>query len=1185
MKRYILSLVLACAFLCGQSDRGTVTGRVLDPGGSVIPGAPVVLTDLDKGTQLKAQSTETGSYTIPSVPAGTYSLSVERPGFRSYVQKGIRVEVAQTIRVDVLLQIGATTESITVTADASLLRTDSAEQSTVLSGSKINDLPINFANAGAIRNPMAFARLVPGTNVDPDQAKNVRVNGSPGYTYRIMIDGHDATSAIHPGLMDEQQPSVDAIAEFTVQTSTFSAEFGQVGGGLFNFTAKSGTNSFHGSAYEYLVNEALNSGVPFTDDGSGGHIKARVRQHDFGGTLGGPVSIPKLYEGRNRTFFFFNYERYRRVENAYSGMGTLPTTAYRGGDFSYLLTGKVLNQDYLGRPIPEGGIYDPASSRLQDGRIYRDLFPGNIIPTSRFDPVAVKIQNLMPAIDARYEGKPNNNFERRYKSRMLQAIPSVKLDHSLTDNMRLSVSYSHQSTDKDNGHDGLPDPISARRWETIRSHTARVNYDYTISPSLVNHMGVGFQRYEDPDMTPITDYDAAAELGLKGALRKGFPRLSGLPTNLGPTNYQRYVLDKPTFVENLTWIRGNHTMKFGGDWRQDVYTNRNWNATTGTYVFNTEATGLPAALGQTLGGGGIGNAYASFLLGLAYSGTISSPSDPQYRRHAWAVFAQDNWKVTSRLTLDIGLRYDRQPAAHETHYRTAMFGLTTPNPSAGGLPGAVLYEGYGPGRCNCTFAKTYPYAFGPRLGMAYRLNEKTVIRAGWGITYGTLTGYNWFGGANYSLGFGSNTLWNTSPSYGEPALQLRNGLSYDLNELTAVKLDPGARPSPGQLNAPPPYIDRNGGRPPRLNNWSIGVQHEFTKSLMAEAAYVGNRGVWFRADGLVAYNVLTPERLSSFGLNVNNAADRTLLTSRLDSAAAKARGFTAPYAGFPMSSTVAQSLRPFPQFNGGGSMWAPLGNTWYDSLQVRVTKRYSQGFDLTAAYTWSKSLATVTDQDGSVVAVNDVFNRALQKTLSPEDQPHIFTAGFRYEFPFEKIVPRNRITRAALGGWQLSGMLRYASGTPIATPASRNSLSSVLNRGTRMNRVPGEPLFTKDINGGFDPNKDFVLNPKAWQDAAPGQWGTAASFYSDYRSFRMPSEQLALGKRAKLTEGVTLELRAEFFNVFNRMVMQRGSLESGNPLATERRAADGTPESGFGRVDPASVASPRSGQIIMRITF
>jgi hypothetical protein len=512
---------------------------------------------------------------------------------------------------------------------------------------------------------------------------------------------------------------------------------------------------------------------------------------------------------------------------------------------------------------------------------------------------------------------------------------------------------------------------------------------------------------------------------------------------------------------------------------------------------------------------------------------------------------------------------------HEIWNRNSMFGPTIPNPSAGGLRGGMIYEGYGKGRCDCKFIPAYPYAIGPRLGAAYQLTPKTVLRGGWGVVYGNLATYQYFTNSAI-LGVGIDQLSFTAPAFGEPGVTLRNGLIYNPSDLYRVTLDPGARPTAGQVNSPNYYLDPNAGRPGRIQQWNLNLQREVMKDLVVEAAYVGNRGVWLTgATGLVSMNAISDQRLAAFGLNRNNPADQQLLTSRIDSPLAISRGFKPPYAGFPAGQTVAQSLRPFPQFSSGLSpMWAPLGNNWYDSLQVKATKRYSRGLDFTAAFTWAKE--EVTGQ-----GVNDVFNRDNQKSLASTSQPFLFVVAFNYELPK---VTENRIVRNIVGGWTWGGLFRYTSGTPIPVPSSQANLNALVFQSTRMNRVPGEPLFLKDLNCHcIDPNKDFFLNPKAWSDVPQGQWGYSAPYYNDYRYARVPSEQLSLGRMFRLKERYRFQVRAEFFNVFNRVVMPTPS--AGNPLQTPSRNSAFVPTAGFGRIDASSVSGQRNGQIVARVEW
>ena len=1192
----ILALLIPFVAM-SQTDRGTITGTVADPAGALVPGAAVTARNAETGAIHETKTTETGNYTLPSLPAGNYELSVEAAGFSKYVQRGIGVQVVQTARINVKLRVGSTSESVIVTADAPLLRTESAEQSLVITGDTINALPLTFA--GGLRSPIAFAQLAPGTSIPAGGNLTMRVNGAPSSTFRVLMDGQDITSGIDASHLSENHPSVEALQEVSLQSSNYSAEFGQAGGGLFNLTSRSGTNRFHGSAYEYLTNEALNAGRPYTNDGKGNLIRPRARNHNFGFSVGGPVVLPKLYNGQNKTFFFFNHEQFQTRERFVGTFTTVPTAAYRQGDFSAALTGRNLGTDPLGRAILENTIYDPRTSREVNGRIVRDPFPNNVIPRNLFDPVALKIQALMPA--------PTNSFlvdnlaasgDMRVTTK---GIPSVKADHNFGSRTKVSFYYGGWRQDDDQP-DFLPDPISPRRQFWDRTHTFRLSLDQTVSPSFMIHAGVGVMRYVHRDSAPQSTlaYDAPGLLGLKGSATTpaGFPRITGLSSpqggmasGLGPTNANTYYNDKPTAVISATKIRSSHTFKAGAEWRVDVFTDRNFRGSQGIYQFNAAETALPYLDTTNIGGGSIGFPYASFLLGSANQASVQSIQDPQVRKSAWGMYVQDTWRVTRRLTLDYGVRWDYQDALRETHDRFAVFGPTIPNPSAGGLLGAVSYAGYGPGRCNCDVASTYPYAIGPRLGGAYQIDSKTVLRAGWGLVYSTTANSNYITQQGLHIGVGYNTLPFASPTFGEPAVNLRNGLQYNTEDLSVARRDPGIRPLPGQINSPPPLVDRNAGRPGRINQWNISLQREVATNLIVEAAYVGNRGVWLQSgagwlggDGLVNLNGLTPQRIASFGLDINNAADRQLLTSPVSSALAQSRGFRAPYAGWPTGRNVAQSLRPYPQFGDISSKWAPLGNTWYDALQVKVTKRYSHNFGLSGGFTWQKelNLGALSGLGYESEPANDVFNRQQNKYISRSSQPLVMTVGFNYQSPR---VGQNRWVSTVLRDWTVSGFLRYASGTPIQSPAAQNNLAQLLFRGTFANRVPGQALFLKDLNSrSIDPNKDFVLNPSAWSDPAEGQWGTAAAFYDDYRFQRRPSEQVGIGRSFQIREGMTFQFRGEFFNVFNRT--QMGDPTASNALATQVRNANGVPTAGFGRINALSLGgNPRRVQLLARFEF
>jgi hypothetical protein len=374
------------------------------------------------------------------------------------------------------------------------------------------------------------------------------------------------------------------------------------------------------------------------------------------------------------------------------------------------------------------------------------------------------------------------------------------------------------------------------------------------------------------------------------------------------------------------------------------------------------------------------------------------------------------------------------------------------------------------------------------------------------------------------------------------------------------------------------------------------LQRELLRNLVVEAAYVGNRGMWWPTGVLTNFDALTPDMLKAVGLDINSAADRTLLNSPISSAAVVARGFKVPYAGFPVTATLAQSLRPFPQFNTGlAPLWAPVGDTWYNSLQVKATKRFSHGLDFTYAFTWSQELTLGTESDsvgpfGVAGAVNDIFNRGQNKYISAYSRPLVSNISANYTVP---AWGSGKALRLALSNWQVGALLVYASGQPIQVPMAQNNLNPLLFRATAgtaisyANRVPGQPLFTVDLNCHcYDPNATFVLNPKAWQDPAPGQWGTSAAYYNDYRQQRRPTENFNFGRQFRIKERVSLSVRAEFTNIFNRTRFPNPTAT--NALATQSKSALGLATAGFGYMNTtnlAGVGGPRAGQIVARFRF
>jgi hypothetical protein len=1236
MKRFqlVLGFFLCTAAAFGQVAGGTITGTITDPAGASVANASVQARNVESGTVYPVQSTTTGNYTIPNLPVGTYELDVTATGFKKFVRQNLTVQAAQVLAVDVKLEIGQATESVTVSAEATMLKTESGDISQNVTLQSLDQLPMlqtgaAMAGSSGIRNPNNVVFATPGSYYVPNSS--VKINGAPVNSQRYMVEGMDATNQGISFAPAQLQPSVDAVQETSVQTSSYLPEYGQAGGGYMNVTMKSGTNQLHGSAYDYFVNEVLNSAYPFTGtpfSHATENLRPAARRNDYGFSLGGPVVIPKVYNGKDKTFFFFNFEQFRETDMINNNPITVPTAAYRAGNFSgaeAAVGNRILGTDILGRPILENQIYNPLTRRLgPGGQTVADPYPGNVIPVSAMDPVALKIQNLIPLPTS---SASFNNYLPTYSSVRHTTIPSVKVDQQIGNNGRLSFYWSFTHTDSPYSpiygqSDGLPTPITEARGTFIHSHIERLNYDHTLTPTLLLHLGIGYQQNNFFDDAPVLNYNPAQQLGLSGAtVNRNFPVFTGLCTNLagGPTNpicsaaggmqnmgpwagQTHTYFEKPEGNASMTWVRGNHTYKLGGEFFLYNVPTVPYTNTAGSYGFSSFQTALPYLVNQGNFFGGVPNAtgfpYASFLLGAANQANIAAPADYRNSQDHIGVYIQDSWKVTRTLTIDYGLRWDYGTYVGEEHGRVPDFSPATPNPTLGGYPGAFLYEN----NCNCNFAHNYPYAIGPRVGLAYQIAPKTVIRAGWGIIYNQ-TVYSALGIA------ATNTL--TSTGIGLPAMTLVNGVPAsaaptwpNFNAGIAPTNPSGAQPLPAGVG----LLDPNAGRPARQNMWNVGVQQEITPNFVVGVSYVANRGVWWSSPSMENYNALTPGRLTPYGLNAANPADSALLAGTLASAIVANPGrFKVPYAGFnPATNTLAQSLRPFPQFTDIPLVGDPLGKTWYDSVQVTANKRLSHNLMVQSNLAWQKSLQQGVDGNPNTFVGNPlvtyagaVGNPNLAKSISSLDQPLVFEVSGTYTIPKLPSSDRGmfKVLSWVVQDWQVGTLLQYASGLPIPTPAASGSilpaggnglpLTSTLFQPTLM--VPtGQPFYNVDVNCHcYNPMTTFVLNPHAWANPGLGQFG-GAPFYDGYRYQRHPVENMNLGRVWRIKERYTINIRMEFTNIFNRAFYNNPF--AANPFVPQTRNALGTTTGGFGYINTAPQATnffgqPRSGQIVARFAF
>lgn len=1227
-------LLLSASAGFGQTVLATVTGTILDPAGAVIPNAPVTLKSVDTGQVYTAASSGAGNYTVTQLPIGDYSLTVTVPGFKTYEHSKFHLAAGQALREDVTLQVGQSTESVTVSAESSLLQTESSQLAHNVTLSQLDNLPLLSVGAtnDGLRDYFAASRLLPGIQYSDTGALNSAVvsavvNGTPANTLQTRLDGAtmNPTSLRLLGATMETQPSTDSIQEVAILTSNFAPEFGTAGGAVVNMVTKSGTNALHGSGYDYLVNEALNAAQPYTG------IRNKVRQNDYGFTVGGPVWIPKVYNGKNKTFFFFSFEQFRQKLTNDTSPDTVPIAAYRQGDFSNLIatenrlvtTASGPYVDPLGRTIPSGTIFDPNSGTTVNGVIVRNPFPNNQIPVSRFDPVAAKILALIPQPQGPNAGQAGANYLAPFAQGRVSSIPSIKVDQAI--GARLHTAYYFQRTNTSTPRtataaDDLPNNITGSAISANAARTGRVNLDYTATPVLLLHTTLGWNDSDFLLQSQNFPYNAEAALGLPGqTAARTFPivNTNGLsatnavntqPVNsaegglstIGGSFDQHFYERRPSLNVSGTYVRGAHTYKAGFEIRQQKFPNYNWSSSAGNYQTFSNWTTQPSLSNTTVSSGFAGFGLASFLLGGVSGASINAPIAAMTENYQSAIYLQDSWKVSRKLTLDYGLRWDYGTYQREQFGRYASFSPTVPNPSAGGHLGGQIFEA----TCNCQFAHNYPYAIGPRLGAAWQLNSKTVINGGFGVVYGA---------NSVQTGSTTNSASASTPAFGQIVGQLQNGIPSNVN-IQWPTFSAGAGQPAGAVVAPPTLLDPNAGRPMRLMQWNLTVQREITPNMLLKVGYVGNRGVWEEAGtSLSALNALNPAVLQSYGFNdLTSAAESSLLTTPIANlSAAQKQQLSSmgvnlqPYAGFPTSQTVRQALLPFPQYTGLLSpAGAPLGKNWYDAVQTTFTKRFSHGLVANANYTYSKTLA--------LIGTPDPFNRNLGKNLSPFDLPQQFRLTAQYEVPrlhSDLPVLKNKAVAYALSGWGTGWSLSYQSAPLVGLPTSTGTvpISNFLGYGPGPAQlIPGMSPWSvnwTDLSGVhhttplninchcFDPTTTQVLNPLAWTNVPNGQFAANESSIRSFRGIRIPQENANFSRDFRIKEGISLNIRVEFTNIFNRLQLPVGinlANFAAAPTKFTTGANAGLYSGGFGTlVTPltGSVTGQRAGTLVARITF
>ncbi len=1139
--KLVIVLLLCWVGLYGQSERGSIRGTVLDSSGATVPGAKITAVSNTTSIAVSTLSSTAGNYNIPELPPGVYTVHVQLSGFKELVQENVVVEVGGVTPLDPRMEVGQINQKIEVTTAAPMLQSETTNVSVEINPQSYNDLPLTSAGAG--RAPENFIFLSPGVTPGvhagggATDTFDAHINGSPTLSKEMQIDGMSTQISEVQGDPRDLTFPPDAVMEMTIMTSSYPAEFGNTGGGVEQYVIKSGTNAYHGNFYEFLRNNAFDARGFFNTSTAVHH------ENEFGATFGGPVIIPKIYNGKNKTFFFVNPEIYLLRGGSQNSIGSVPDSAFRSGDFSGLVGAN-------GAQIP---IYDP-STTVPDGNggFTRTQFPGNMIPANQISPAAKAILSYVP--NATLPGV-YNNYPSSGSSITNYDAYTYKIDQYFSSTQHLSGTWNQSANDNNGPYSILPHPVESTRNGTTNVYTGRINYDWTISPTLLNSFRVGFNRQFQYLASVEASQDWGTKLGISG-LTPGFPtvnfgQFTALAQNqaiIGP------ISNTFLYADSVSWTKGKHNFKFGEDLRrlqhQSILPSQ-----PATFNFSTLETGLPGASGTT------GNEFASFLLGQVDSAGAYINNVTEGNRFWYSgAYAQDDWKITPKLTINAGLRWDIFTPYREVENRYSIMDPSKPNPAAGGVLGAYVFAGGNAGTAPYTGTKylttdssTQMHNFAPRLGIASKVTDRLVVRAAYGLSYYPDGG---LGGGNVQYvtdGFSTNASF-ISPNNGvSPAFGLDSGFpqNYSHPPFINAGLNVGGSANMWWNNASLPMYK---------SDWNFTTQTQITSSFVLDAAYVGSKST------RVGTGAINADQLNPLYLKLGS-----LLTDDINSPAVKAAGFAPPYAGF--TGSLAQALRPFPQYIGVGvENSAMIGNATYNSLQLKAEKRYTKGLWVLAAYTWSKTITDSSSQLGGFFSssARDNYNRSLEKALATYDVPSRLVVAFNYELPIGPGKPfvNHGVASKIIGGWQVNGILTYQSGVPISISA--NNTLPLFNSTNTPNSVSGQRVENSSSN--FDPAKDVLLNSAAFSDPAPYTFGSSAQILPNARSFPVYNEDFGLQKKFFIREpSLYFELRFEMFNAFNRVVF-------GSPSGTNVDNAN------FGQVTSQG-NSPRNGQIAAKFYF
>lgn len=1180
----LFGLLFACSSLWGQGERGAITGTVFDPTSAVIPDATITAMNLATDVKSTTTSTGSGTYRVTSLPPGVYTVTATKDGFKQAVAENIRVAVGTTVNVDLKLEVGNPTESITVRAEAALLET-TPQIGTDVSPEEFSTWPVFFSDQQ--RQPLDFIfNSLPGSTGSSFVGS---INGGQNFGYEILVDGIALERNYLSGGSTDLTPSFESVSEFKLQTGNIGANYGGAGSAVVNFSIKSGTNQFHGTAWEFNGNSALQSAGAVTNflKASDSTVKkGYFNQNNFGAAVGGPIR-------KDKTFFFFTWEGTRSRNYAFGIPITLPIAAWRQGDFSDQLGPQVATCgangdqpcfDALGRPVFQGEIYDPATTRTvtagqpdplhptliatADG-VVRDAFgfdaltgapqaDANMVPSARWSTVS---GNILPLIPMPQNSETlYNYFSAGYSPVAKIDQFSLKIDHVFNQKHRTSGYFERGNKPYDIApYASLADrnsPVNALHIEPDHSRIIRWSEDWTISPNKLNHFGFGFNRIFIEQRCIAYGQNWPEKLGLTGVEPFCFPLVTFADEHglflqpLGDVNIVNAPSGSWIIKDDFTMVHGKHTFQVGFEFRRYHYIDKGNSGTSGHFDFSILETQAP-------GFADTGHQFASFLLGAADTANKNViAGHPNFVNNYPSFYFQDEMKLTPKLTVTAGLRWEIPRPRYEKHNFTSGFDPDEPNPGADGVKGALVFlEDKG----RQSFQDPYYKEFAPNLGIAYTLNPKTVIRTSYSITYNPPIAH----GYGYPEVFGQQS-----------SVDLNRGVAPNAFD-PVLYWDAGMPPFSGELPRKDPTLQNGSGiswtlrdslAQGYIQHWNFGIQRELPRQTSFEINYLGTKGTRLPAGTYTTAQLfnMTPTRFLALGDtlydDINNHPE-----------------IPTPYPSF--EGTVNQALRPYPQYSGISLTGMNAGSSIYHSMQVQVRKQPTKGgLGFIAAYTFSKTLTDADDPLGAYLYnVQDFGDRKANRSVAIFSFPHDLKLTCIWDLPVGKgkrFLNRGGVADKLLGGWKLTAIQRYRSGDPLATYDYNFDSGVIYTDVFRPDHLAGVPNYQK--SSGYDlANGTTWINPVAFADPPhtepsfiplrPGNAPKVLSLYGPWQA----SESLGLHKEIPFGERWRFELRADFDNLFNRTYRDNPVMDFSDP--------------NFGRI--ISVSGSRTIQLSGRIRF